>query len=225
MLEMNSVKILMIDDHPSQIEGYKVILDYNEYGYEVETTACYDCESAYKLILKPELAQYFDVVFLDKNMPPYKDQHIFSGEDLVPVIQKYMPKSKIVILTSSIEAFVLYNMVSKIHPTGLLVKSDFRAEELVEAFNQIMHGEIYYSQSVKGSIDQLLSKKEFLDSYNRQIILLLSQGIKTKSLPQYLNISLSAIEKRKSQIKDYFCIESKGTDEEIVKEARKLGFI
>lgn len=222
---MSAVKILMIDDHPSQIEGYKVILDYNEYGYEIETTACYDCETAYKLILKPEWAQYFDVVFLDKNMPPYKEQQIYSGEDLVPVIQQYMPHSKIVILTSSIEAFVLYNIVSKIHPTGLLVKSDFRAEELVEAFDLIMHGGVYYSQSVKGSIEQLLSKKEFLDSYNRQIILLLSQGIKTKSLPKYLNISLSAIEKRKAQIKDYFCIGNKGTDEEIVKEAKKLGFI
>ena len=88
-----------------------------------------------------------------------------------------------------------------------------------------MHGEIYYSETVKESINQLLSKKEFLDSINRQIIIMLSQGIKTKNLPQYLNISLSAVEKRKSQIKDYFCISNKGSDEEIVKEARRLGFI
>jgi len=222
---MSLVKILMIDDHPSQIEGYKIILEYNEYGYEIEATACYDCESAYWVVTNEKSADYFDIVFLDKNMPAFKEYNIMSGEDLVPVIQQYMPKTKIVILTSSIEAFVLYNIVSKIHPSGLLVKSDFKAEELVEAFDMIMHGEVYYSSSVKGSIEQLLSKKEFLDSYNRQIILLLSQGVKTKSLPQYLNISLSAVEKRKAQIKDYFCIENKGTDEEIVKEARRLGFI
>jgi two-component system, NarL family, response regulator NreC len=39
-----------------------------------------------------------------------------------------------------------------------------------------------------------------------------------------LNLSKSSIEKRKMQIKDYLCI-AKGTDEDIVRESRKLGFI
>jgi len=222
---MEAIKILMIDDHPSQIEGYKVILDCSDLGDDIAVTACYDCESAYRLISSENREMDFDIVFLDKNMPPYLEKGIHSGEDLVPIIRRYMPQSKVIILTSHIEAFVLYNIVSKFQPMGLLVKSDFKAEELVEAIKQIMHGTVYHSQTVKASMQQLLAKKEFLDSYNRQIILLLSQGIKTKSMPQYLNISLSAIEKRKAQIKDYFCIESKGTDEEIVKEARRLGFI
>jgi|SRR6218665_33759 len=221
---MTAVKILMIDDHPSQIEGYKVILSFNEYDYQIETTACYDCESAYKLITK-ENAGIFDIIFLDKSMPSYVEKNIRSGEDLVPLIRQYMPKSKVVIITSYIEAFVLYHIVKTVKPTGLLVKSDFNAEELLEAFDQIMHGETYYSETVRESINQLLAKKEFLDSINRQIIIMLSQGIKTKNLPQYLNISLSAVEKRKVQIKDYFCVSEKGSDEEIVKEARRLGFI
>lgn len=224
-MEMKPVKVLMIDDHPSQIEGYKVILDCNELGYEFETTACYDCESAYRMISAENRTIDFDMVFLDKNMPPYVEKGILSGEYLVPVIKKYLPQSKVIILTSHIEAFVLYNIVSKFQPMGLLVKSDFKAEELIVAFEQVMHGAIYHSQTVKASIQQLLAKTEFLDSYNRQIILLLSQGIKTKSMPQYLNISLSAVEKRKAQIKDYFCVGTKGTDEDIVSEARKLGFI
>lgn len=221
---MTGVNVLMIDDHPSQIEGYKVILSFNEDDYLVKTTACYDCESAYKLITTQN-SEAFDVIFVDKSMPPYVEKNINSGEDLVPIIRQHMPLSKVVIITSYIEAFVLYHIVKTFQPTGLLVKSDFKPEELLFAFNQIMHGEIYYSETVKESINQLLSKKEFLDSINRQIIIMLSQGIKTKNLPQYLNISLSAVEKRKSQIKDYFCISNKGSDEEIVKEARRLGFI
>jgi DNA-binding NarL/FixJ family response regulator len=87
-----------------------------------------------------------------------------------------------------------------------------------------MKGETYHSETVKESIRDLLSKEEYLDFYNRQIIMLLSQGIKTKNIPEHLNLSQSTVEKRKVQIKDYFCIE-KGTDEDIVREAKRMGFI
>lgn len=222
---MEHIRILIVDDHPSQVEGYRAILSCSELDYTFETAARYDCESAYKTIIGENASDYFDVVFLDKNMPPFVEKNIHSGEDLVPVIKRYMPQTKVIVLTSYIEAFVLYNIVTKFQPHGLLVKSDFHPEELLIALDEILRGKQYHSQTVKASLNQLLSKKEFLDSYNRQIILLLSQGVKTKSMPEYLNISLSAIEKRKSQIKDYFCITTKGTDEDIVKEARRLGFI
>ena len=71
---------------------------------------------------------------------------------------------------------------------------------------------------------ELLSKKAYLDNFNRQIITLLAQGIKTKSLPNHKNLSISSIEKRKVQIKDYLSIE-KGTDEDIIREAKRLGLI
>lgn len=218
------VRILMIDDHPSQIEGYKVILSYNEAGFEIETTQCYSCESAYKLITGQGVNSYFDVVFVDCNLPPFLEGNVKSGEDLAPLIKKYFPNTKIVFITSHYEAFFLYNIVKKINPAGLLVKSDFTAADLLTAFTEIMNGENYHSQTVKVSIKSMLSKDVYLDRINRQIIVLLSQGIKTKNLPQYLNISLSAVEKRKAQVKDYLCID-KGNDEDIVKEAKRLGFI
>lgn len=217
-----TVKILMIDDHPSQIEGYKVILAYNYGEVKLEVTACYTCESAYRLIT--ERQPDFDLVFLDKNMPSYKEMNIASGEDLAPIIKKNLPESKIVIITSHSEAFLLYNMVKKFNPAGLLVKSDFAAEELLVAFEDILKGKIYYTETVNRSIRELLSKETYLDTYNRQIIMLLSQGIRTKSIPDHLHISLSAVEKRKAQVKDYFCLD-KCSDEDIVREARRLGFI
>ncbi|HEY0092487.1 MAG TPA: response regulator [Flavobacterium sp.] len=218
-----AVKILMIDDHPSQIEGYKVILEYNELGLEIDSTPCYTSESAYKLLTSPAHPE-FDIVFLDRNMPPYPQGNITTGEDLVRVIKKHLPKSLLVVITSHAEAFLLYDIVKKFEPAGVLVKSDFRAEELLDAFGRIMDGEKYLSETVEKSIKELLSKESYLDSFNRQIITLLGQGVKTKSLPNYVNLSLSAVEKRKAQVKDYFCLE-KGSDEDIVREAKRLGFI
>ena len=213
----------MIDDHPSQIEGYKIILAYNTSGLEIETTCCYSCEKAYEAITKGSYG-FFDMVFLDRSLPAFPEKGIHSGEDLAQLIKTHLPQSKTVIITSHSEAFLLYNMARTIEPAGLLVKSDFTAEDLIFAFEAILKGEHYYSQTVKESLSQLLSKKNYLDSYNRQIIMLLAQGIKTKNLPDHLSISLSAIEKRKAQIKDYLCIE-KGSDEAIVREAKRLGFI
>ncbi|MDI1254862.1 MAG: response regulator [Flavobacterium sp.] len=214
-------QILMIDDHPSQIEGYKIILEYNKSGHEIVVTTAYNCESAHNIIVSKER---FDMIFIDRSLPPYPEKDIYSGEDLAVLAKKYIPKAKIVMLTSHPEAFLLYNIVKKIRPDGLLVKSDFTADELLNAFEILLKGEIYYSETVKESIKELLSTEDYLDSYNRQIITLLSQGVKTKNIPEILNLSQSAVEKRKAYIKDYFLIE-KGTDEDIVREARKRGFI
>jgi len=213
----------MIDDHPTQIEGYKTILSYNTLGAEVVTTAAYDCESAYGIITTSRPGD-FDMVFIDRSLPPFPQKNLKSGEDLALLVRQYWPDTKIVILTSHAEAFLLHNIVKKIHPQGLLVKSDFSADELIEAFGKIAGGATYYTQTVKEGMRELLSRDEFLDNHNRQIIILLSKGGRTASIAEELNLSKSSIEKRKMQIKDYLCIE-KGTDEDIVRESRKLGFI
>jgi two-component system, NarL family, response regulator NreC len=218
------VKILMVDDHPSMLEGYKIILSYNDLGYEIETTSAFTSQSAYDIITNDVNPVDFDLVFLDYSLPKYEEKNIKNGEDLAVVVKEYLPNSKIVMLTSHTEALLLYGFIRNINPAGLLVKSDFTAEELLTAFDLIMKGQVYHSQTVKENIKELLSKKIYLDNFNRQIIALLAQGIKTKSLPNHLNLSISAIEKRKVQIRDYFCIQ-KGTDEDIIREAKKLGLI
>ena len=158
------------------------------------------------------------------SLPPYEEKEIFSGEDLAIYAKKKYPFSKIVILTSHAEAFILYKIQNNISPHGLLVKSDFTADELLKAFEVILGKGVYTSKTVNESIQELLSKDMFLDDYNRQIISLLSSGIQSKNLANHINLSMSAIDKRKAQIKDFFCIQ-KGTDEDIIREAKKHGFV
>jgi predicted dehydrogenase len=70
----------------------------------------------------------------------------------------------------------------------------------------------------------LKSNTILLDNYNRQIIEMLSKGIKTKTIQEQLHLSKSAIDKRKVAIKSYLGID-KGNDEDLLREARKRGFI
>ena len=214
----------MIDDHPSMIEGYKIILSYNDFGYEIETTSATDTKSAYEIVSKTKKNNAFNVVFLDYSLPAYTAKNINNGKDLAMIIKKRMPKAKIVVLTSHTESILLYDIMKEVEPAGILVKSDFSAEELLSAFQEIMEGKIYHSQTVKNTIKELTSKKIYLDSYSRQIISLIAQGINTKSIPNHINMSISAIEKRKVVIREYFLI-PKGNDEDILREARRLGLI
>src|SRR5690606_2766046 len=122
------------------------------------------------------------------------------------------------------ETFILYSIIKDVRPDGLLVKSDMSADEFLDAFENIFNGQTIYSSTVHRCIKDISRRDTYLDSYNRQIISLLASGIKTKNLPNYMNLSISAIDKRKAQIKTYFDIE-KGNDEDIIREARNCGFI
>ena len=221
---MKSLNILMIDDHPSMIEGYKSILSFNELGLHINTTPAYNCETAYNIIMSEENLEAYDMAFVDLSLPPYVEKNIKSGEDLALLIRKKFKKCKVVILTSHAEAFILDNIQKTIEPNGLLVKSDFTAEEFLMAFEQIYTNQVYTSKTVVDNIAELHEKSAFLDDNNRLLITLLGEGIKTKNLPQHMNLSISAIDKRKAQIRHYFKIE-KGSDEDIVRAAKNHGLI
>jgi len=216
------IKILIVDDHPTMIEGYKSIL-YSYYSPDnLSITSVHSCETAYLYITK--INQPLDLILLDLALPPYEPAKLFSGEDLAVLIQKIWKKTKIMMLTSHTEAFILYNLIKKINPEALLIKSDFKSEEFLKAFEKVLHGQTYYSQTARQSIREVGANHFGLDSYDRRIISLLAKGIKTKNLPEHLGITISAIDKRKAQIKLFFDIQ-KGNDEDIITEARKRGLV
>lgn len=218
---MHKLKLLIIDDHQLIIEGYKNILNFKS-SYQFDIVSANSCRQAFNII--SNATNLFDIVFLDWMLPPYPNKQINDGGDVILHIRRIMPNAKIVILTSHEEAFELYGMIKKYDPSGLLVKCDFTAEDLLTAVDNVIAGDICYSETVKRGIREINSRNKYLDNFNRQIILLLSKGVKTKNMPTYLPLSLSAIDKRKAIIRDYFLLE-KGNDEDIIMEARKAGLI
>ena len=189
---------------------------------QLEVYVAYSSESGYEKLFQSN--KVYDLVVLDIGLPAYTPQRIESGEDLAFLIQKHFPQTKILISTSHLEAFILYNIVKKVNPDGLMIKSDFKSEEFILAVDRVRQGEVYYSQTVRNAIKEVAVQNDALDSIDRRIVSLLSKGIKTKNIPSHLGISLSAVDKRKAQIKDFFNI-VKGTDEDIIREATNRGLI
>ena len=216
--------ILIVDDHPFIIQGYKnAITRYNPKQYEFFITEAKDCESGYNVITNPETSA-FDVAFLDISMPSYDEKGIFSGEDLALLLHEYMPNCKIILLTMYTELLKIRTIIDAINPLGLVIKNDLTFDELLFGFNKVINNEIYYSQSIQKMLDQSEQETMEIDLFDKQILFHISKGTKTKDIPQYIPISLSAIEKRKENLKKMLDIKDE-TDIELVREAKNRGIL
>ena len=216
--------ILIVDDHPFIIDGYKnAITRYQPDVYEYSFTQGKDCITGFNIVTNPETTP-FDIAFLDISMPAYEEKEIYSGEDLAKIIMEYMPNCKIVLLTMHTELLKIKNIIDTINPAGLVIKSDLTFDELIFGFDIILKNEIYYSHSIIKMANQNNNDIEGIDQFDKLILFHISKGTKTKDIPQYVPISLQAIEQRKANLKELFEIEE-GNDIDLIKKAKLLGII
>jgi DNA-binding NarL/FixJ family response regulator len=216
--------ILIVDDHPFIIDGYKnAITRYKPELYEYSFSQGKDCQTGYNIITDPETPP-FDVAFLDISMPVYLEKGILSGEDLAKLIMKLMPDCKIILLTMYTELLKIKNIIDTINPAGLVIKNDLTFDELLFGFDLVLKNEIYYSHSVIKMANQNDNEIEGIDQFDKLILFHISKGTKTKDIPQYIPISLKAIERRKVNLKELFKIEE-GSDIDLIREAKVRGII
>lgn len=223
------LKILLIDDHPMIIEAYiNILKNFKElsrkYDFIIDTAT--DCDIALKKIENSIKNKGYDIVFSDIKLPPSQKGEIISGEDLTIYTKKVLPDAKIVILTMFNENYRIHNILKNVNPDGFLIKNDVTSKEFLIAFEKIIEDPPYYSTTVTKYFRKqtLMGNKSLLDDTNRKILYYLSQGVKTKNLHKHINLSQSALEKRKNHIKNLFELE-KANDEELIREANVRGFI
>ena len=220
----NPINILIVDDHPFIIEAYKNAI--NKYAGDTiafTVTQAGDCKSGYEYIAGHNKKQ-FDIAFFDISMPEYAEKGIYSGEDLAMLMRTEMPDCKIILLTMHSELLKINNIIKTINPNGLIIKNDLTFDELIFAFDKIIKNESYYSQTVIQLVGQSQFNSIELDVFDKQILYHLSKGVKTKDLPQYVTLSLSAIEKRKLSIREVLEVKG-GTDVDLIREAKYKGVI
>ena len=220
------IKVLMVDDHPLIVEGYKNVLqELNSEEVKIVFETANDLEQAYNKIKQSTVVEnYFDIIFLDISLPGFADKNISSGEDLAVYLRKTSPKSKIIFLTMHNENYRLYNLVKNIDPEGLLVKSDVSSFDLKKAFWDVLADKVNYSDTVLKLMRNQVTHDFALDQFDRQILHQLSLGIQTKKLPEVIPLSLAAIEKRKRNLKNQFGLDKEG-DLILIQKAKQLGFI
>ena len=136
-----TLKILLIDDHPFSIDGYKNIIELLRTNNELNrytTDEAYCCESALQLIQN----NIYDLVLLDISLPPSKNGLFQSGEDLGRLILKKYPETKIIVITGFHDPLVLNNILHTISPKGFLFRGNVSSRILSAAILKVLNGKI-----------------------------------------------------------------------------------
>ena len=219
----NPINILIVDDHPFIIEAYKnAINKYSQQGFEFEITQANSCKTGYENIV--DQSKPFDIAFFDISMPEYPEKEIHSGEDLAMLMKTEMPDCKIILLTMHTELLKINNIIKNINPSGLVIKNDLTFDELIFAFDKIIKGESYYSQTVIKLVGQIQYSNLEMDVFDKQTLFHMSKGVTTEDLPKYIPLALSTIEQRMINIGILLEVEG-ASDVELIKEAKKKGVI
>ncbi len=218
------MKILIVDDHPMTVDGYEnavIAGDFADIKFFFEKS--YSCEEAYNSIIKASKANKpFDLVLLDYTLPGFERLEINNGSDLVPYIRSYMPQCKVIMITAHSEILIIYEILKKIYPEGLVVKNDINPNSLTTIIKTVMNGEEYSSPKVKNCVADIWKKDLMVEDHNRQILMYMSKGFKIKDLDKNIALCSSAIQKRVILMKKAFKVSD---DNSLVREAIQQGFI
>jgi len=217
--------ILIVDDHPINVDGYQTILSNIESNKEAQYLIAFDCEQAYNTINNNHLLDNtIDFAFIDVSLPPYGEKKMFSGSDIALLIRKLFPQCKIIIISMHKEPLWVNQIYKSVNPEGFIAKSDINYKCFPEIFQSIEKNEVYLSQSIKLSQKIMIQKNINWDDNDSKILQLIAQGIKTINLPDFIPLSLSSIEKRKANIKKQLILNS-GSDKELIDIAKNLGLL
>ena len=184
---MTQTKVLIVDDHPMVAQGIQSILETYD---DLEVVGCLNNgQEAVDQIttLAP------DVVLMDLNMPQ------LGGLSATEIILENRPDTRIMIL--SMHNTPEYISTALNHGARGYVLKDVPTDEIKEAIDQVMAGEIYLCTGAKGSIEPTDTSRDVLTNREQTILLELAQGKSNKDVADALFISVRTVETHRKNIK------------------------
>ena len=190
---MKKVSIMIVDDHTLIRETWSFLLGKNE-NFDV-VAECGDGERAIELARDKRP----DVVLLDINMAP------MSGFDVLKMIRKYSPGSKIIGVSMHSQPAYAKKML-RLGAKGYVTKNSPR-QEMLTAISEVSNNHVYICQEVKNILsDQLLHGDQANPDINNlsdremQIVRALKEGLSSKEIASELSISLKTVEVHRHNI-------------------------
>lgn len=218
--------IFIVDDHPFIIDAYINLITSSLEEFNLTFFKSSDTRDAFSVMNKRYLdGKNIDLAIFDINIPKYEEEGIYDGCDLALEFKKRFPKSKILIISMHSDGCVLNRILKDIEVDAIINKSDISSDTFSNFLDKVLKDEFTTSETMLHSINKLNKLKFKFDNIDLEIIRLIGKGIKTKDLPNYLEVSLSAIEKRKKIIKFYLLDGKSGNDKKIIEKAKLLRLI
>lgn len=188
---METINILLVDDHNLIREGLKLILKKNK-NFKIIGEASNGVE-AIKYIDKN--ADKVHVVMLDITMPE------LDGFEVAKIVRQNHPEIKILALTMHSEESYITKMID-VGVHGYVLK-DSNLEDLSTAIHTILEDKPYYSSDVSAIMINSLMNKDKKKQNNEidnltdrevQIIDLITEGLKSSEIADQLKLSTRTIE-------------------------------
>lgn len=190
---MKKVSIMIVDDHTLIRETWSFLLGKNE-NFDV-VAECGDGERAIELARDKRP----DVVLLDINMAP------MSGFDVLKMIRKYSPGSKIIGVSMHSQPAYAKKML-RLGAKGYVTKNSPR-QEMLEAIAEVSKNQVYVCQEVKNILSEQMLNGDApnpdinnLSDREMQIVRALKEGLSSKEIASELNISLKTVEVHRHNI-------------------------
>jgi len=190
---MKKVSIMIVDDHTLIRETWSFLLGKNE-NFDV-VAECGDGERAIELARDKRP----DVVLLDINMAP------MSGFDVLKMIRKYSPGSKIIGVSMHSQPAYAKKML-RLGAKGYVTKNSPR-QEMLTAIAEVSKNQVYVCQEVKNILsEQMLNGDQGNPDINNlsdremQIVRALKEGLSSKEIASELSISLKTVEVHRHNI-------------------------
>jgi len=187
-------KILLVDDHTMTRNGLRLALGAQEIC--VVTGEAGTGGRALELVetLQP------DLVLMDIHLPD------ISGMEISRRILAAQPGLKITIFSSDVSR-AMVDKALKAGVCGYLSKSS-SVEELLQAIQAVMAGKLYFSAEASGDILQEYSislregkeKSGLLSQHEKDLLRLVSNGLRNKEIASELEISSKSVEAYRSRL-------------------------
>ncbi|MGS4346131.1 DNA-binding response regulator [Myroides odoratus] len=217
-------RILLIDDHPLILEGYRMaLLSHAAFAQDFVFEKAFDCTQAKQKIDEAIVnKQPYEIALVDFSLPKGEDSVWEDGGDIIRYIKKEMPSCKTITITGHTEVLTIYDIVKNIRPTSIIGKNEITPQVLVDLVEAVCSGKEYQSPMVKHCLEEMVYKEVMYDDYNRAILLLLARGHKLVDLEQFVPLAAPTIKKRIAKMKVAFGAADSAT---LVQEAIKQGFV
>lgn len=216
---METVKLLIVDDHPLFREGLKSILRRDP-AYVAAGEAGTAAEA-----LKLAASREFDLAVVDITLPDK------SGVDLAADLKKIRPDMGVLMLSMHTRAD--YIVQSFRNGAGGYLTKDSAADKLLEGLASVRAGSMFLDPAVSDEVAQSLlrfpgekdkgeSAYESLTSREREVMRHVVAGLTTKQIAEILDISGRTVEHHRSSIMKKFGVRN---TPQLIRCAAQLGLI